>query len=89
MPGLAVSVVDTFGKRVCEALVTATSSGSTETLVGSNDVASCTFYGAYERRGTFAIKASAGSATGSVEGIKVGGDVCHVATVSTTISLKG
>jgi hypothetical protein len=81
--GLSVTVRNGNGP-VCNATVIATDGSYSETLRRNSD---CSYYGATERPGTYAVTATAGSATATVTGVRVGSDSCHVSTEAVTIDL--
>jgi hypothetical protein len=81
--GLSVTVRNGNGP-VCDATVTATDGSYSETLRRNSD---CSYNGATERPGTYSVTATAGSATATVTGVRVGGDPCHVSTETVTIDL--
>ena len=84
--GLSVRVQDSRGAAVCEAVVSATDGDYSEVLSAgtAND---CVFIGALERRGTYTVTATLGGITGSISGVKVRADVCHVITQVVTVKL--
>ena len=47
----------------------------------------CAFFGAVERPGTYTVTAEAGGVTGTVSGVKVRSDECHVITEKVTVKL--
>jgi hypothetical protein len=96
--GLAVGVDDaTTGAAVCGAHVVATEGAYAETLreyplsmpeEGDAGIAACSYAGAVERAGTYALTVSApGYRTTTVENVTVSRDACHVIARSVTIRL--
>ena len=86
--GLGVTITDAAtGQPVCDATVTASEGNYSEQLFG----VSCTFTGAYERPGTYVIRASrAGFVPGTAGPVRVvmGGGPCpHVEQARVTITL--
>jgi hypothetical protein len=83
--GLSVSVVDRLtGAPICDATVTATDGGHSETLTMlprdplADAGIQCLYLGAGERAGTYAIDARAGGRQSSTTGIELTRDACHV-----------
>ena len=68
---VAVRVEDSVGQQVCDATVTAIDGEFSEELVSSGGSGDCAYHGVYERPGTYRLEASAGNATGVVEGVEV------------------
>ena len=83
--GLLVTVTDGAGQTMCDAMVTATDGGHTETL-GPNP-SQCTFVGALERRGTYTLAATIAGRSATVDGVRVLADDCHVIPAQVTITI--
>ena len=90
VPAVAVTVVDgRSGARLCSADVSVregTLEVQLETHIRST-VADCVYTGAYERAGTYIVRAALGERTASIADVMVERDVCHVRTRSLTIEL--
>lgn len=88
--GLAVTVNDaSTGQQVCDAQVTAVSTGYRETLLTFGSSGNCPYAGAGERPGVYDITASkAGYTTAALNGVRVLADECHVIPVRVTLDLK-
>jgi hypothetical protein len=87
--GLGVTVTDAdTGQPICDATVTAVEGSYSEKLVS----VACTYTGAYERAGTYVVRASRdGYASKEVVSVKVvmgGGDCPHVAQTRVTVPLS-
>jgi carboxypeptidase family protein len=87
--GLEVRVInDQTQQEICDATVTAIDGNNRETLTSS----SCRFIGAFERPGTYVIRAErSGFASREVPDVRVvmgTGDCPHVETVSLKIGLR-
>lgn len=85
--GLSVRVQDPSGAEVCDATVTATDGDYSEVLSAGGAAQNCVFFGAVERPGTYIVTAEAGGVTGTVPGVKVKSDECHVITEEVTVKL--
>jgi hypothetical protein len=87
--GLAVTVTNAdSGQPICDATVTATDGAYRETLFA----VSCTYTGAYERAGTYVVRAARDGFTpkevGSVQVVMGGGDCPHVQERRVAVSLS-
>lgn len=87
LSGLSVRVQDPSGAQVCDATVTATDGDYSEVLSAGGTAQECLFFGANERPGTYTVTAEGGGVTGTVPGVKVRSDECHVITEEITIKL--
>jgi hypothetical protein len=87
LSGLSVRVQDPSGAEVCDATVTATDGDYSEVLPAGGTEQDCVFFGAIERPGTYTVTADEGGVTGTVPGVKVRSDECHVITEDVTIKL--
>ena len=86
--GLSIQVQDPSGAEVCDATVTATDGDYSEVLSAGGTAPDCVFFGAVERPGTYTVTAEAGGVTGTVPGLKVRSDECHVITEEVTVKLR-
>lgn len=86
--GLNVNVVDdASGNPICTADVTATEGSYSEPLTTFTSTAPCTFVGAGERAGTYAIQVeAAGYQTRTVADVEVEDGGCHV--VGETVEVR-
>jgi hypothetical protein len=84
---LTVTVLDSSGARVCDATVVAHDGTFSETLMSLDYDTSCTYAGAWERRGTYTIDVASGSKSKTVSNIVVTGDECHVNGQVLTVTL--
>jgi len=87
--GLGVSVFDAAtGSPICDATVTATDGAYSEQLFGL----ACSFSGAYERPGSYVIRATRqGFRPSEVEAVRVvtgGGECLHVEQTRVTVHLR-
>ena len=87
--GLTVSVTNAAtGQPICHATVTATEGAYSERLMAVG----CSFSGAYERPGTYVIRATAAGfqpkESGTIRVVMGGGECPHVDQVRVTISLS-
>ena len=87
LSGLSVRVQDPSGAEVCDAAVTATDGDYSEVLSAGGTAQDCVFFGAIERPGTYTVTADEGGVIGTVPGVKVRSDECHVITEEVTIKL--
>ena len=87
LSGLSVRVQDQSGAEVCDATVTATDGNHSEVLSGVGTAQDCVFFGAIERPGTYTVTAEGGGVTGTIPGVKVRSDECHVITEEVTVEL--
>lgn len=85
--GLSVRVQDPSGAEVCDATVTATDGDYSEVLSAGGTAPDCVFFGARDRPGTYTVSAEGGGVTGTVPGIKVASDECHVIMEEVTVEL--
>jgi outer membrane lipoprotein SlyB len=85
--GLSVRLQDPSGAAVCDASVTATAGDYSEVLSAGGTAQDCVFVGAVERRGTYTVTADRGGAAGTVLGVKVRSNECHVITEKVTVKL--
>jgi hypothetical protein len=85
--GVTVTNADT-GQPICDATVTAVEGSYSEKLVP----VACTYTGAYERAGTYVVKAArdgyASKEVGSVRVVMGGGDCPHVEQMRLTVALS-
>ncbi len=86
--GLSVTVTNADnGQPICDATVTATEGAYSEKLFAVG----CTYTGAYERAGTYVVRASrdgfAPKAVASVKVVMGGGDCPHVQETKVAVSL--
>lgn len=89
-PGLVIHVRDRgTGQAICDADVVIVDGDYRETL--PKNAPDCTYYGAYERSGTYGIeiRRTASSAPKSIDGVAVSGDDtgCHVEKTELTVDL--
>jgi hypothetical protein len=84
---LTVSVVDSDGSPVCDAIVTAVDGNYVFDLEPSGG-ADCTFSGPWERGGSYIVEAKRGDATGN-QAVEVGTDACGVKPELVSIMLEG
>jgi hypothetical protein len=84
--GLTVSVIDTSGKPVCDATVTATD-GSFSEVLQKTGPQRCLNSGVFERTGTYTLIATAPGQRGVMNGLRVTKDACHVKTLTPTITI--
>jgi len=87
---LVVTVVDdSSGQRLCDAQVVAVDGSFREELRGFGPSPDCTYSGPTERAGVYDVRATrAGYETGTITGVRVNRDVCHVITVRLTLRIK-
>ena len=85
--GLSVRVQDSSSAEVCDATVTATDGTYSEVLSAGGSAQYCVFFGAVERPGTYTVTAEQGGVIGTVPGLKVRSDECHVITEEVTVKL--
>lgn len=71
LDGLMIRVQDSGGNPVCDAVVRITDGGYTQELRPSPPSEDCVYFGATERPGNYAIEASRGGTTATVEGVEV------------------
>jgi hypothetical protein len=85
--GLGISLKDPDGKQVCHAKVTARDDEYSEELAtfGGPD---CTYFGAWERGGTYQIEVEKRGFEPSSAEIDVDEDACHVEAVGKEITLQ-
>jgi hypothetical protein len=86
--GLGVSVANaTTGQPICDAVVIASEGSYSEQLFGN----ACTFSGAYERPGTYAVRATRqGFRPKEIDSVRVvmgGGECPHVEQARVTVAL--
>ena len=86
--GLVVTVRAASGAPVCDATVTAIDGSYSEVLQpNGGDPSRCNYVGAYERKGTYELRATVGDATTTVASVHVGVNECHVIPARSTITL--
>ncbi|HEX2570849.1 MAG TPA: hypothetical protein VH877_14925 [Polyangia bacterium] len=87
---LNVTVIDAVtGRRLCDAAVAATEGSYNATLMPGGSPGSCSYFGPFERPGTYLVVAShAGYLTGHEGDAVVTRDACHVQTTSVTVQLQ-
>jgi hypothetical protein len=87
---LVVTLVDaSSGQRICDAKVTVIDGSFSEDLRSFGSGQDCTYSGPTERAGVYEIRAArAGYETGTMNGVRVTRDECHVIPVMVTIQLR-
>jgi hypothetical protein len=87
---LVVTVVDaSSGPRICDAKVVVIDGSFSEDLRPFGSGQDCTYSGPTERAGTYEIRATrAGYETGTMNGVRVTRDECHVIPVMVSIQLR-
>ena len=83
-----ISAVDPAGSPVCDAVVTATDHDFVAALQAFPNDTPCRYAGVTERKGTYSIAVSHGTATANVSGVKVTADECHVRPTAITVQLN-
>jgi hypothetical protein len=88
-PAVTVTVVDgRSGDRLCDAEVNVSEGTFAASLeLFSAFMVPCTYSGAWERAGTYAVNVALGARTASVSDVMVEREVCGVRTQSLTIEL--
>ncbi len=87
LSGLSVRVQAPSGAGVCDAVVTVTDGDHSEVLSAGVTKQGCVYFGAGERPGTYTVTAKAGDVIGTVPGVKVRSDECHVITEDVMVEL--
>jgi hypothetical protein len=82
--GLRITVTDNANSPVCDAAVTAVDGKFSEVLQPSGGD-QCSYFGVFERPGTYTVTAWNGKQMGLASKLKVSKDACHVKTVTATI----
>jgi hypothetical protein len=87
---LAVSVLDAAtGQRICDANVVAADGSFRAELRAFGTPQECLYSGPTEQAGRYDVRASrSGYETGTLSGVRVTADECHVIPVKVTIQLK-
>jgi hypothetical protein len=86
---LVITVVDaSSGQRICDAKVVAIDASFNEDLRPFGSGQDCTYSGPTERAGVYEIRATrVGYETGTLSGVRVTRDECHVIPVRVTIQM--
>jgi hypothetical protein len=87
---LVATVVDaSSGQRICDAKVVVIDGSFSEDLRPFGSGQDCAYSGPTERAGTYEIRATrAGYETGTMNGVRVTRDECHVIPVMVSIQLR-
>ena len=87
---LVVTVVDaSSGQRICDAKVVVIDASFNEDLRPFGAGQDCTYSGPTERAGVYEIRATrAGYETGTLSGVRVTRDECHVIPVRVTMQMR-
>ena len=84
---LVVTVRNAAGSEICNAIVTATD-GDFSARLTDGGTPPCPYVGPPERKGTYTVTARLDGQSGSVNGIQVTGDRCHVNPRTVTVTIR-
>ena len=88
-PGLVVTVRTASSSLICDATVSAIDGNYLEVLQpNGGDPTQCNYFGAFERKGTYEVRAAVGNSTTTVAGVHVAANECHVIPARSTITLS-